>query len=321
MHDSRGRAADKPFDLLVLGDCNPDLILSGDQLEPRFGQIERIITDAELTIGGSGSIMAAGAARLGLRTAQIGVVGGDLFGRYMTEALQRRGVDTSGIRVDPASKTGISVILDRGGDRAILTYPGTIAALGPDSVSRDSLTLARHIHVSSFFLQGALAPALPELLRQATKAGASTSVDPNWDPCERWDGGLKALLAHLDVFLPNREEVMRIADRPDPASAARELAGHGPLVAVKLGRDGALAVTPERELVEAAPVPGIDPIDTVGAGDSFDAGVLAGLLEGWSTDRALALGCACGALSTRARGGTAAQPTREEALAALGESA
>ncbi len=306
------------MDLVVLGDCNPDLILTGVEIEPKFGQAERLTEGAELTIGGSGSIVACGAARLGLRTALISVVGDDLFGRFMIDALAARGVETSGIKIDPGERTGITVILDRGHDRAILTFPGTIALLGPESIDRELLTSSRHVHVSSFFLQTALAPALPELLRDARRAGASTSIDPNWDPDEQWDGGLRALLPLTDVFLPNREEATKIAGEPDPGAAARSLARSGGLVAVKLGPDGAVAVDHDQELSEVRTLPDVHPVDAIGAGDSFDAGVLAGLLRGWSTRRALELGCACGALSTRARGGTEAQPTLREALEALG---
>ncbi len=306
------------MDLVVLGDCNPDLILTGVEIEPKFGQAERLTEGAELTIGGSGSIVACGAARLGLRTALISVVGDDLFGRFMIDALAARGVETSGIKIDPGERTGITVILDRGHDRAILTFPGTIALLGPESIDRELLTSSRHVHVSSFFLQTALAPALPELLRDARRAGASTSIDPNWDPDEQWDGGLRALLPLTDVFLPNREEATKIAGEPDPGAAARSLARSGGLVAVKLGPDGAVAVDHDQELSEVRTLPDVHPVDAIGAGDSFDAGVLAGLLQGWSTRRALELGCACGALSTRARGGTEAQPTLREALEALG---
>jgi sugar/nucleoside kinase (ribokinase family) len=307
------------FDLLVLGDCNPDLILSGDQVEPEFGQVERLVDAADLTIGGSGSIVACGAARLGLRTALIGVVGNDLFGRFMTNALAERGVETRWIVVDPAARTGLTVILDRGDDRAILTFPGTIAALSVDAVDPELLLRIRHVHVSSFFLQTSLAPALPELLAEAKNAGAATSIDPNWDPDGQWDNGLRDLLPATDVFLPNAEEAMRIANRPDPASAALELAKAGPFVATKLGPEGALGAHQDGTLTEAGPLPAIEPVDTIGAGDSFDAGVLAALLAGWSTVRALSLGCACGGLSTRATGGTSAQPTLTEALAALGK--
>ncbi len=307
-----------PFDLVVLGDCNPDLILTGEDVEPRFGQVERLIDGAELTIGGSGSIVACGAARLGLRTAFAGVVGDDLFGHFMLEALEERGVDTSGVVVDPSRPTGVTAVLDRRTDRAMLTFPGTIAALTVGALDPELLTRTRHLHVSSYFLQILLADGLPDLFAAARHRSISTSIDPNWDPAERWAGGLPELLDQTDLFLPNAEEAMRIARRAAPETAARELALRGPLVAVKLGAQGALAVDQDETVIRVGSLETVEPVDTVGAGDSFDAGVMAGLLNGWDTEAAIALGCACGALSTRAAGGTAAQPTLEEAMSALG---
>ena len=309
---------DADLDLLVLGDCNPDLILRGAAVEPVFGQAERLIDAADLTIGGSGAIMACGAARLGLRTAMVGVLGDDEFGRFMVQALRGRGVETAGLVVDTRARTGLSVILSRDQDRAILTFPGTIAALEPGAIDPGLIARARHVHISSFFLQTALAPGLGPVLREVRRHGGTTSVDPNWDPSERWDGGLRELLRDVDVLLPNAVEAMRLGGGDDPSGAAQRLAALGPLVAVKLGADGALAARAGAEPVSVrAPVVAAV-IDAVGAGDSFDAGVLAALLDGQPVERALALGCACGALSTRAVGGTAAQPTLAEALEALG---
>jgi sugar/nucleoside kinase (ribokinase family) len=151
------------------------------------------------------------------------------------------------------------------------------------------------------------------------RRGGTTSVDPNWDPSERWDGGLRELLGEVDVLLPNAVEAVQIAGGGDPSEAALRLAALGPLVTVKLGADGALAARAGAGAVRVrAPVVAAAG-DAVGAGDSFDAGVLAALLDGQPVERALALGCACGALSTRAVGGTAAQPTLAEALAVAGE--
>ena len=123
------------------------------------------------------------------------------------------------------------------------------------------------------------------------------------------------LLPHVDVLLPNAVEACRIAGRDDPRAAAAELAAAGPLVAVKLGADGAVALQAGSDAVDAAAPEGVDPVDTVGAGDAFDAGLLAGLLAGETLPHALALACACGTLSMRAAGGTAAQPTLAEARA------
>jgi sugar/nucleoside kinase (ribokinase family) len=310
---------DADLDLLVLGDCNPDLILRGGAVEPAFGQVERLIDAADLTIGGSGAIMACGAARLGLRTAIVGVLGDDEFGRFMVQALRERGVETAGLVIDTGARTGLSVILCRDQDRAILTFPGAIAALEPGAIDSALLARARHVHISSFFLQTALAPGLGPVLGEVRRRGGTTSVDPNWDPSERWDGGLRELLEHVDVLLPNAVEAVRIAGGGDPIQAAQRLAALGPLVAVKLGADGALAARAGADPVRVRPPVVAAALDAVGAGDSFDAGVLAALLDGQPPERALALGCACGALSTRAVGGTAAQPTLAEALEALGE--
>jgi len=307
----------RDLDLLVLGDINPDLVLADPEMDVAFGQAERLVDEAALTIGGSGAIMACAAARLGLRTAIAGVIGDDLFGEFMTRALRDRGVDTSGVAVDGARRTGLTVILARPGDRAILTFPGAIAAMRADLVDPRLLARARHVHVPSYFLQTELAPGLPALLASTRAAGATVSVDPNWDPSEHWDGGLRELLPHVDALLPNAVEACRIARADDPRAAAVKLAARGPLVAVKLGATGAVAALPGGDLVAAAAPDGVQPVDAVGAGDAFDAGLLAGLLGGDAPRAALALACACGTLSTGAAGGTAAQPTLAEALSVI----
>jgi sugar/nucleoside kinase (ribokinase family) len=306
------------LDLLVLGDVNPDLVLSDASMEVTFGQAETLVDDAELTIGGSGAIMACAAARLGLRTALVGLVGPDQFGEFMLRAVSARGVDVSGVVVSDEVRTGLTVVLTRPDDRAILTFPGAIAAMTADQVDAGLLARARHVHVSSFFLQTGLAPELADVLRSARAGGATTSADPNWDPAEDWDGGLRGLLPEIDVLLPNAVEACRVAGVDDPSEAAARLAELGPLVAVKLGAEGAVAAPAGGggELVRAtAPQRVVDPVDAVGAGDAFDAGLLCGLLDGRPLDGALAFACACGTLSMRAAGGTAAQPTLAEARA------
>ncbi len=303
------------FDLLVLGDCNPDLVLSGGNVEPAFGQTERLVEDARLTVGGSGAIAACGAARLGLRTAFAGVVGDDVFGRFMLDALAERGIDTHGCLVDANRPTGLSVVLSRGDDRAILTALGTIGDLRSGIIDPELMRAARHVHVSSYYLQTDLRPDLPELFREAREVGTGTSIDPNWDPAESWDGGLLELLDRTDVFFPNSAETRALTGIDDIDVAAEALAERGSTVAVKFGQGGGLAVSGS-EVVRSEAI-AADVVDTTGAGDSFDAGFIAGRLAGWPLDRCLAFAVACGSLSTRAAGGTAAQPTMEEALAAM----
>jgi sugar/nucleoside kinase (ribokinase family) len=301
------------LDLVVLGDCNPDLLVTG-AAEPEFGQVERIVDDARLVIGGSAAITACGAARLGLHTGLVAVVGDDCLGRFMRESLVERGVDVTGVTVDDERPTGISIVLVREGDRAILTALGTIPDLSGDTLDRVAVRDARHLHVSSFFLQARLRDNLPSLFAEVRAAGSTVSIDPNWDPRGEWDGGLLETLRGTDVLFANAEEVRRIAPEDHVETAAQKLADSGPLVVVKRGGDGALAVSGGE--VIRAPALRVDIADTVGAGDSFNAGFLAGFLSGSPVADSLALACACGSLSTRAAGGTAAQPTLAEAKSA-----
>ncbi|HUZ84680.1 MAG TPA: sugar kinase [Gaiellales bacterium] len=304
----------RDIDLLVVGDCNPDLVLTGDRLRPCFGQGESWVDRAELVIGGTSSITACGAARLGLRTAMAAVVGDDLFGRFMLDQLAVRGVDTTAAKVDPRAPTGLSTVLVEPGDRATLTFRGTIGELTGGLVSDELLARCRHVHTGGWFLQGAAAE-LADVLRRARAAGATTSLDPGADPDGGWDGGLKALLPEIDQLLPNAAEACALAGTEDVERAARRLAGGRRTVVVKCGADGVLAVV--GGTVVRAPALATDVVDTIGAGDSTNAGWLAGLLQGWPVDRCARLAAVCGSLSTRGLGGTASQPTMEEALVSL----
>src|ERR1051325_4056192 len=122
------------FDILVAGEINPDLILTGD-VAPAFDQTEKLIDSATLTIGSSSAIFACGAARLGLQVALIGVCGDDIFGHFMLDEMQKRRVDVSNVIVRQNGETGLSVILGRASDRAILTHSGLISALRASDIS------------------------------------------------------------------------------------------------------------------------------------------------------------------------------------------
>jgi sugar/nucleoside kinase (ribokinase family) len=209
------------------------------------------------------------------------------------------------------------VVLSTPEDRAMLTMPGTVADLQRGLIDLDLLRAAAHVHVSSYFMQRSLASDLPELFAIAHEAGASTSLDPNWDPSGAWNSGLNELLRSVDVFLPNEMEALRIARISELAMALERLHALGPLVVVKRGPDGAVAYGGGTE-VRAAGV-ATEVIDTTGAGDAFDAGFVAGHLAGETLERSLSLANACGALSTRAVGGTDGLPSMDEVLAAVPE--
>ncbi|HEY4278152.1 MAG TPA: carbohydrate kinase family protein [Conexibacter sp.] len=346
-------------DVLVVGDLNPDLLVSGDDLAPRWGQAER---DAEmrLVLGGSAGICAAGMARIGLCTALAATVGDDDFGTAAQRMLRERGVSLEAIRVVEGARTGLSIHLLEGQERAIYTERGAMVELrAQDAVAAIAALRPRHVHLAAVFLLDALAHDGGRILDAAHTSGATVSVDTNFDPADRFDR--PAWLRRADVLLPNETEALRLTGRASAASAhgdagahdaagvrdhaataprgeddandhamrsgadahdaeveaaARELAAGGSLVAVKRGARGAFAVRggERAELgADALAAHGAPPVDAVGAGDSFDAGVVRALLDGLDLRETLALGCAAGTLSTRAAGGTAAQATHAEA--------
>lgn len=306
----------RDLDILVIGEVNADVVVRAADPRPVFGQVERWVDGVDLVMGSSSVIFACAAARLGLRIAVVGVVGNDALGRFMLASMAERGLDTTAVGVDPQVPTGATVILASPTDRAILTAPGTTPLLRVEDVPRSMVRRARHLHAGSVFLLDLARPDLPALFRAARADGSTTSFDTNWDPRETWDGGVRALLAETDVFLPNAGEATRIAGEADVEVAARALVALGArVVAVKLGVEGALATTADGRTARCAAL-AVDPVDTTGAGDAFDAGFLSGWLAGRPLEACLALGVACGSLSTRGVGGTAAQPTLAEAEAA-----
>jgi sugar/nucleoside kinase (ribokinase family) len=314
----------RDIDILVIGEINPDIVIADPDPVPVFGEVERVVQSIGITVGSSSAIFACGAARLGLRVAFVGVVGDDEFGRFMLAAMTERGIDVSACTVDPGRPTGATVILSSGRDRAILTAMGTIGALDVDRVPEALLARARHLHVSCYYLQETSRDRLPAFFAAARARGLTTSFDTNWDPAERWDGGVREMLRSADVFFPNEVEATRIAGVSDPEEAGRVLAAgaargreaDGPIVIVKRGAAGALACRADGAVVRSAAMP-VDPIDTTGAGDSFDAGFLRAWLDGRDVADSLEFAAACGALSTARIGGVDGQPTLAEASAAV----
>jgi sugar/nucleoside kinase (ribokinase family) len=296
--------------VLVVGDLNPDLLVSGDDPMPRFGQQEQY-ADMYMTLGGSAGIFAAGCARLGVPTALVATVGDDDLGRVALEALRARDVDVRPVRSLPHRRTGLSIHFLRDDDRAILTEPGAMQDVSVGDALAYLSPGPAHVHLAAVYLLPALLRDGGELIDHAHAAGATVSVDTNFDPSGRFDR--PDWLTRADILLPNEQEALGLARRVDGdvEAAARALAMDGALVVVKRGAAGALAIRGnERHDVSA---PSVTPVDAVGAGDSFDAGLVAALLAGRSVDDALLLACACGALSTRAPGGVDGQATLAEA--------
>jgi sugar/nucleoside kinase (ribokinase family) len=306
-------AAESAKRVLVAGEINVDLICQGYHAFPTPGR-EVLVDDFKMVLGSASAICAMGLARLGTPVTFFGKVGDDPTGHFCLEAMRARSIDLSRVVPDPKITTGVTVAITSPVDRALVSYLGSIAALRAEDVPRELFRAARHLHVSSYYLQEGLRPGVAGLFREARAAGLTTSLDPGFDPSETWGPDLVETLAHVDVFFPNEVELAALTRIEDPEQAVGTLQRGKTRVIAKLGSRGAMAIGDVGEIVRV-PAPPVAVTDTTGAGDSFDAGFLHAWLGGAALSDCLRLGVACGALSTRGLGGTARQPDLTEARA------
>jgi sugar/nucleoside kinase (ribokinase family) len=291
------------FDVSVGGELNPDLVMYGlpAQFEPYR---EHLASYLNLTLGSSSAIFAHNFSLLGNRVAFHSSVGEDPLGELCISRLEESGVDVSCVRRFAGKQTGVTVIVSQPGKRFILTYPGVMAEMRFADLDLQRIAEARHLRLASYYLQQALRPRVADLFRFAKEAGLSTSLDTNDDPTGRWDGEILDPLAWVDVLLPNEREASCLAQLDDPMCALDFLASKVPLVVMKRGEKGVFA-RHGHEAFEAFP-PKVAAVDTIGAGDSFDAGFLHYFLRGAGIEECLRFGNLAGARSTTASGGTEA---------------
>jgi len=293
----------KPFDIAIVGETNLDLILYGI---PEVMPVERelLANGFDMTLGGSSSILAHNLSSLGTRVGFVSEIGNDAFGQIAKSYLAESGVDLACLRSIPGATTGVTIVLPHGKNRHILTYPGIMSALTVDDLDLSYLTSARHFHLSSLFLQTGLHAGLPQLFDDLKAAGLTLSLDTNDDPTGTWRGVLDQLLDKIDILLPNEEELLKIADAATVEEALGKLAARVPMIVVKCGDRGALVQRgKERQWVRPLAV---QPVDTIGAGDSFNAGFLSAWLAGENLLDSATMGNLTGALSTLRPGGIAA---------------
>jgi sugar/nucleoside kinase (ribokinase family) len=293
----------KPLDIAIVGETNLDLILYG--LPPEMPTERELLGSGfTLTLGGSSSILAHNLSLLSTRVGFTSQVGSDEMGDIAIARLAEAGIDTSHIARKTGTGTGVTILLPHGRERHILTYPGVMAQMTVADLDLSYLTSARHFHLSSLFLQTALHPGLPELFDHLKQAGLTLSLDTNDDPSNNWAGILPTLLDKIDLLLPNEDEIKKIARKSTLEEALDALAPRIPLIVVKCGSRGALVQQgSQRDWV--APVV-VEPVDTIGAGDSFNAGFLRAYLNGDDPLHAAAFANVTGSLSTLRSGGTEA---------------
>jgi len=291
------------FDVSVIGELNLDLILTG--LPPELVlEHEHLAQDLSITLGSSSAIFAHNLASLGNKVGFSSCIGSDPFGEICVKRLGESGVDLSRVKKMQNKTTGLSVILPQRKQRYILTYPGTMFEMTDKDLDLNYVFSAKHLHVSSYFLQKGMRASLIDIFRRAKEAGLSTSLDTNDDPENRWSSEIQLLLKHTDILLPNEREACKLARTEKVEQAAEILSQKVSMVVVKRGSQGAIARSGKESLVAFPPV--VDVADHVGAGDSFDAGFVHKFIRGGKLEECLKFGNVVGSLCVTRPGGTEA---------------
>ena len=291
------------FDVSVIGELNLDLILYG--LPPDLvPEREHLAQNLSITLGSSSAIFAHNLSLLGNKVGFNSCIGDDPLGGICVERLSASGVDVTGVRTLGGQTTGLTVILPHTKDRYILTYPGTMYSMTAGDLNLDHVFNSKHLHIASYFLLKGISPDLAQLFRRAKQLGLTISLDTNDDPADLWSPELQLLFPYLDVLLLNEREVCKIAQNTNLDQAIESVAKRVTLMVVKRGAQGALARTFDKTF-SAAPL-AVEPIDSVGAGDSFDAGFIHAFVRGQNTEACLRSGNLAAALSVTRPGGTEA---------------
>lgn len=304
--------------VFILGELNVDLIFSSDEISIEWNR-ERLVDRFDLVLGSSSAITACTLAGLGEMVYFVGVVGEDEFGHFCIKQLQEKGVDTQFVKTVSTLKTGVTLSLSSEKDRALLTYMGAIPELTPNDLPEEFVTHAKHIHFGSFYLQQKMQRQWKDVFLRAQTHGITTSFDTGWAPDNNWHlSEILEVLPYTDLFIPSEDEFLNIFSCKTIEEAVSKLPKKRGLVVVKRGSKGADVIKPDDQIMYTPPFK-VTPIDTTGAGDSFNAGLISSYLKELDFTNILEFANACGALATQRIGGASRVPSFEEVKAFIKE--
>lgn len=295
---------EKKYDVIVIGELNVDLILNQIDSFPEVGK-EILASSMDLVLGSSSAIFASNLSSLGAKVAFVGKIGNDIFGDLVINSLNDKGVSTDFIIRDENLKTGATVVLNYDQDRANVTHPGAMEHLSINEITTDILKKARHVHISSIFLQPELKKEIYTIFEMAKDVGLTTSLDVQWDPEEKWDLDLHKLLPLVDVFLPNEKELLNLTKADKLQNAINKISDFANTIAIKKGSEGSICWNDGNQNDVPAYL-NSKVVDAIGAGDSFNAGFIFKYINGANMDVCQKFGNLTGAISTTCSGGTSA---------------
>ncbi|MFW9830956.1 MAG: carbohydrate kinase family protein [Candidatus Thorarchaeota archaeon] len=308
--------------VLAIGDANVELVFSNiEKIPPANHKV--VVPNMVLRPAGSAANFAICASTLKVKSAFAGTIAVDQFGEVVLKAFRDSAVDTRCLRLLERSQTGVTVVLvQNDGKRTSVTYQGTNAQLQIKDIENCLQTGSspRWVHLSGYHILNSLRgqPAI-SLLQLARSRGATTSLDPGWDPrgwSEETISLVKETLQHVDVFFPNADEVKVLTGEVNPRKGAEQLLKAGvPALVVKLGAKGCLLITKHDQ--HHIPAFDVEVVDTTAAGDAFNAGFAVSMLSGATMGRAAVFANAVAALRISRHSDQPTFPNLQETTAFL----
>ena len=282
--------------VLCLGRTYCDIIFTGLREMPALGR-ERFAEDVTVADGGGAYITAAHLAALGRPAALLTRLGHDPLSRSLDRELGAGGIDLSFVERSDDAGPQPTIALIKDHERAFVSR----RAGGSRPASLEQALAApdvAHLHIAEF----ATLKDSPDVIALARDRGLTVSLDPSWDDdLIRQDAGFFETCRGVDVFLPNLEEGEALTGQDSADGILRRLREHFPLVALKLGRNGAAASG--GSILLSADALAVEVVDTTGAGDAFNAGFLHSWLATDDLGASLAAGIEAGARSVQTIGG------------------
>lgn len=307
----------KTLDVIAVGDIAVDLLLEMEGY-PAPGS-EVVGYGAHLRAGGSPSNTAVAASALGLRAAVVGAVGDDPLGDMLIAELRACSVDVdSVVRIPDRMTTLVVTVVTPDGQRTMFGYQGASSWLESSMVPYQLVSSAQIVHISGYgLIKRPLRDATEAVVRFCREAGVRISFDPSAEACCRVPEAVEALLPSVDMVLLSRAEAKCLLGTDEPARVAAEVLARGAdWVGIKMGSDGCW-LSSRTETTGRVPAFQVEVVDTTGAGDAFNAGVIFGYLKGCGLGASAVLGNAMGGLATTVWGVGRSLPGRDAVVALL----
>lgn len=295
----------KEFDIIAIGELNADIILNDIDGMLVVGK-EIFAGDMMVTLGSSTAIFAANAVALGMKVGIVGMIGKDILGDLVRKELKAKGVDVSMLIEHPSMPTGATIVMSYGEDRANVTYQGAMDAMTLDDIDPAIFKKAKHIHISSIFMQSGIKKDLKKIYEMARENGATTSLDTQWDPVEKWDFDYKELLPLISIFLPNETELRNLTATDNVEDAIKCIQPYINTCVIKQGSRGSLLLDKSGIENQVPAYLNKNVVDSIGAGDSFNSGFISRYINKSTLEACQDFGNLAGALNTTSAGGTLA---------------